>query len=117
MPEHELLQDFEGAGAVFPGGVDVAAAVEAVPGDVVAGQAAGDFLLGLQGADASPAGVVRGPYGRVEAKRGTSASRFRRSSGISLPGFCFTVVLGPGTRGTAGGPSVTARRNSRGSPG
>ena len=52
-----------------------------------------------------------------EAKRGTSASRFRQNSGISLPGFCFTVVLGPGTRGTADRPNVAARRNSRGSPG
>jgi hypothetical protein len=25
-----------------------------------------------------------------------SAFRFRQNSGISLPGFCFTVVLGPG---------------------
>ncbi len=30
---------------------------------------------------------------------------------------CFTVVPGPGTRGTAGRPEVTARRDSRGSPG
>jgi hypothetical protein len=67
MPGHELLQGFEGAGAVFPGGVGVAADVEAVLRDVVAGRA--------------------------------------------------PVVLGPGTRGTADGPNVTARRNSRGSPG
>jgi hypothetical protein len=49
MPEHELLQDFEGAGAVFPGGVDIAADVEAVLGDVVAGQAPADLLLCFRG--------------------------------------------------------------------
>ena len=43
-----------GAEAVFPGGVDVASDVEPVLGDVVAGEAAGDLLLGFQGADASP---------------------------------------------------------------
>ena len=61
--------------------------------------------------------LLVGYMGVPVAKRGTSASRFRQNSGISLPGFCFTVVLGPGTCGTAGRPNVTARRNSRGSPG
>jgi hypothetical protein len=61
--------------------------------------------------------LLVGHMGVSEAKRGTSASRFRQNSGISLPGFCFTVVLAPGTRGTVGGPDVTAGRNSRGSPG
>jgi hypothetical protein len=44
---------------VLAGGVDVAADVEPVLGDVVAGQAAGDFLLGFQRADAALADVVR----------------------------------------------------------
>lgn len=61
--------------------------------------------------------LLVGHMGVSEAKRGTSASPFRQDSGISLPGFCFTVVLGPGARGIAGGPDVTARRKSRGSPG
>jgi hypothetical protein len=39
MPEHELLQDFEDAGAVFPGGAGVAADAGASLGDVVAGYA------------------------------------------------------------------------------
>ena len=60
---HELVQDFVGAEAVLAGGVDVAADVEAVLGDVVAGQAAGDLLLGFQGADAALAEVVRRPDG------------------------------------------------------
>ena len=38
---------------MLAGGVDVAADVEPVLGDVVAGEAAGDLLLGLQGADAA----------------------------------------------------------------
>jgi len=45
--------------------------------------------------------LLVGHMGVPGAKRGTSASRFRQNSGISLRGFCFTVVLGPGTRGTA----------------
>jgi hypothetical protein len=59
VSEHELFEDFECAEAVFPGGVDVAADVEAVLGDVVAGQAAGYLLLCLQRADAALADVVR----------------------------------------------------------
>ena len=59
VAEHELVQDFVGTEAVLAGGVDVAADVEAVLGDVVAGQAPGDLLLGLQGADAALREVVR----------------------------------------------------------
>src|SRR6266567_1828860 len=51
--EHEVVQDVYGVAAVLAGGVDVAADVEPVLGDVVAGQAAGDFLLGFQGPDSS----------------------------------------------------------------
>jgi hypothetical protein len=53
------VQDVHGVLAVLAGGVDVAADVEAVLGGVVAGQAAGDLLLGLQRADAALADVVR----------------------------------------------------------
>src|ERR1035441_9826762 len=59
--EHELVQDFHGAESVLAGGVDVAADVEAVLGDVVAGEAAGDLLLGFQGPDSALADIVRGP--------------------------------------------------------
>src|SRR5580704_11350291 len=48
-----------------------------------------------------------------EAKRSTSASRALQNSSISRPGFCFTAVFGPGTRGTADRATGTARRNSR----
>ena len=51
--EHELAQDFHGGESVLAGGVDVAADVEAVLGGVVAGETAGDLLLGFQGADAA----------------------------------------------------------------
>jgi hypothetical protein len=53
------VQDVHGVVSVLAGGVDVAADVEAVLGDVVAGQAAGDLLLGFQRADAALADVVR----------------------------------------------------------
>ena len=53
VPEHELVQDVVGAEAVLAGGVDVAADVEPVLGDVVAGEAARDLLLCFQGADAA----------------------------------------------------------------
>jgi hypothetical protein len=43
---------------VLAGGVDVAADVQAVLGGVFAGEAAGDFLLGLERADAALAEVV-----------------------------------------------------------
>ena len=53
------MQDVHGVMSVLAGSVDVAADVEAVLGNVVAGQAAGDLLLGFQGADAALADVVR----------------------------------------------------------
>src|ERR1700729_825223 len=68
VPEHELAQRFVGAEAVLSGGVDVPADVEAVLGDVVAGQAAGDFLLCFHGADAALADVVRRPDAGVSAE-------------------------------------------------
>ena len=53
------MQDVHGVLAVLAGGVDVTADIEAVLGDVVAGQAAGYLLLGFQRADAALADVVR----------------------------------------------------------
>lgn len=74
MPEHELLQDFPGAGAVFPGGVDVAADVGAVLGDVVAGQAPADLLLCFRGRAPRSEMLLVGHMGVSGAKRATSAS-------------------------------------------
>jgi hypothetical protein len=53
------VQDVHRVLAVLAGGVDVASDVEAVLGYVVAGQAAGDLLLGLERADAALREVVR----------------------------------------------------------
>lgn len=58
---HGGFDDGEDILAVFSGGVDVAADVEAVLGSGLAGEAAGDLLLGFQGPDAALADVVRGP--------------------------------------------------------
>jgi hypothetical protein len=103
-------------GPCFPGGVDVAGDVEAVLGEVVAGQVPADLLC-FRGRTPCSEMLLVGHMGVPVAKRGRSAYRFPQDSGISLRGFCFTVVLGPGTPGTAGRLDVTARRNSRGSPG
>jgi hypothetical protein len=54
--------------AVLAGGVDVAADVEPVLGDIIAGQAAGDLLLGLQRADVA-FGAVVGPRRRMHVAR------------------------------------------------
>ena len=59
VAEHELLQDFVGTEAVLSGRVDVAADVEAVLGDLVAGKASGYLLLGFQGADAALAEIIQ----------------------------------------------------------
>ena len=49
------MQDVYGVLAVLAGGVDVAANVEPVPGDVVAGQAAGIFCWVFSGRTPRPA--------------------------------------------------------------
>src|ERR1019366_5353075 len=49
---------------------DVAADVQPVLGDVLAGEPAGDFLLGLHGAHAALGDVVGGPYPAVVAEPG-----------------------------------------------
>jgi hypothetical protein len=58
--EHEFVQGTHGVLAVLAGGVDIAADIQPVLGDVVAGQAAGDPLLGLERADAALA-AARSP--------------------------------------------------------
>jgi len=76
--EHEVVQDVHGILAVLAGGVDVTADVQAVLGDVVAGQAAGDLLLGLEGPDSALADVV-GPRRRMHMAR--VMRRFRPGCG------------------------------------
>ncbi len=51
----------EDVGFVFADGVDVAADVEAVLGDLLAGEPTGDLLLGLGWAQVAFAEVVGGP--------------------------------------------------------
>ena len=70
--EHEVVQDVHGVAAVLAGGVDVAADVETVLGDVVAGQAAGDLLLCFQRPDSSFADVVQPSRGLHVMRRAGS---------------------------------------------
>jgi hypothetical protein len=95
------VQDVHGVLAVLAGGVDVASDVEAVLGDVVAGQAAGDFLLGLEGADAALADVIRGPdagvLGEQEHVAAAVAAEFQQLAAGPL----FRAVLRPGDAGHA----------------
>jgi hypothetical protein len=65
---HEVVQGVHGVAAVLAGGVGVAADAGAVLGGVVAGEAAGDFLLGFEGPDAALADVV-GPRRRMRMTR------------------------------------------------
>src|ERR1035441_7656405 len=102
--EHELVQDFHGAESVLAGGVDVAADVEAVLGDVVAGEAAGDLLLGFQGPDSALADIVRGPdsgvRGEPEHVALAALAEFQQlAAGLLLHG-----VLRAGDAGDAGQP-------------
>ena len=95
------MQDVHGVLAVLAGGVDVASDVEAVLGNVVAGQAAGDFLLGLEGADAALADVIRGPdagvLGEQEHVAAAVAAEFQQLAAGPL----FRAVLRPGDAGHA----------------
>ena len=96
---------------MLAGGVEVAADVEAVLGDVVASEAAGDFLLCFQGADGALADVVNVGQMLVSVvNRSMSAWRFLQNSSSSRPGFCFVQFFGPGTRGTLASPARTACR-------
>ncbi|HTX28377.1 MAG TPA: hypothetical protein VME19_15315 [Streptosporangiaceae bacterium] len=98
MPEHELLQGFDGAGAVFPGGVDVAGDV-AVLGDVVAGQAPADLLVCFRGRTPCSGMLLVGHVGVLAvsgAKRGRSASRFRAEPRHPPPGLVHHGVPRPG---------------------
>src|ERR1035441_3115188 len=93
-----------GAESVLAGGVDVAADVEAVLGDVVAGETAGDLLLGFQGPDSALADIVRGPdsgvRGEPEHVALAALAEFQQlAAGLLLHG-----VLRAGDAGDAGQP-------------
>src|ERR1019366_6913254 len=67
---HSGAQDVHDVAVVLAGGVDVAADVEAVLGDVLAGQPPRDLLLGLHGPHSALGDVVRGPDPGVVAEPG-----------------------------------------------
>ena len=115
---HEVAQDCERVLAVLAGGVEVAADVEAVLGNVVAGQAAGDSSAGLS-AGRTPRSLRCCWWARCGvsvAKRSTFGLPVRGgTSGSSRPGLLLHrwSSSGSGTRGTHGrARDVTARRNS-----
>ena len=87
------MQDVHGVLAVLAGGVDVAADVEAVLGDVVAGQAAGDLLLGLERADAALADVARRPDARVRREPQDVAAALFAGFERLAAGFLVRAVL------------------------
>jgi hypothetical protein len=82
-----LVERGDDIGAVLAGGVDVAADVEPVLGDVYAGQPAGNLLLCLGGPEVALADVVGGPDPGVGAEAGNVvfavAAEFQQvSSGV-----------------------------------
>src|SRR6202167_6278252 len=101
---HGGAQDVHDVAAVLAGGVGVAADVEAVLGDGLAGEPPGDLLLGLDGADGARADVVRGPDPGVLAEPGHVAgavpAEFEQVTAGALGG----GVLRPGDAGDAGRP-------------
>ena len=111
VPGEQGVQDGQDVAPVLAGGVDVAADVEAVLGGVVAGQPAGDLLLGLirRSPDSLMLFVGHTPVSVVNLRM--SASRSRQNSSMSRPGCCFVVFFGPGMRGTSARATVIARRN------
>jgi len=96
------VQDVHGVLAVLAGGVDVAADVQAVLGDVVAGQAPGDLLLGFQGPDAALADVVRGPDAGVGGEAQHVVAAVAAEFEQLAAEFLLRAVLRPGDTGNAG---------------
>ena len=98
------MQDVHGVLAVLACGVDVAADIEAVLGDIVAGQAAGYLLLGFQGPDSALRDIVRGPdagvLGEQQHVASAVAAEFQQLVTGLLPG----AVLRAGDAGHAGQP-------------
>src|SRR6266536_3080178 len=110
----QAAQDVERAVPVFAGGVDGAADVQPVLGGVFAGEPAGDVLLGLRRPYPALADLLLvGQIVVSVVNRSTSSSRSRQNRSRSRPGCWAVEFFGPGMRGTAARPTVTARRNSR----
>jgi hypothetical protein len=98
------VKDVHGILAVLAGGVDVAADVEAVLGDVVTGEAAGDLLLGFQGPDAALGDVIcrpdAGVLGEQQDVAAPAAAEFQQFAAW----FLLRAVLRAGIAGHAGQP-------------
>ena len=113
VPGEQGVQYVEDIVAVFAGGVDVAADVEAVPGGVVAGSRPEIFCWVLFGRSPDSLMLFVGHTPVSVVNRRTSASRSRQNSSMSRPGCCLVLFFGPGMRGTSASATVTARRNCR----
>ena len=109
---HHGAQDVHDVAAGFAGGVDVAADVEAVLGDVLAGEPPRGFLLVFTGRTPRSLMLFAGQILVSSQNRVTSACRSRQNSSRSRPGCWAVVFFGPGTRGTFEHPARTAWRNS-----
>ena len=99
--------------AVLAGGVDVTADVEPVLGDVVAGQAAGDLLLGFQGPDAALADIIRGPDAGVLGEQQHVAAAVAAEFQQLAAGLLLRAVLRAGDAGHAGQARPGRRAGTR----
>ena len=109
---HRVAQGSHGIDAAFAGGVDVAPDVQPVLGDVLAGQAARDFLLCFGWPQVALADVVRRPDPGVVAEPGHLCGPVAAEL-QQIPARVLAVEdLGPRMRGTSAHPASTAWRNS-----
>ena len=99
--EHEVVQDVHGVFAVLAGGVDVTADIKAVLGDIVAGQAAGDLLLGLQRADSALADIVGERNAQVAGESQVVGLAVLHPRGEGVP-FLLELPAAGGVKGNPG---------------
>ena len=111
----DAAQDGHDVLAVLAGGVDVAADVEPVLGRVLAGEVAGDFLLGLTGRTPRSLMLFVGQTRVSVVNRSTACSRSRQEFEQVAAGALFRGVLRARDAADLEMPTVTARRNSRAS--
>ena len=102
LPVNRACRTAKTSLAVFAGGVDVAADTEAVLGGVVAGQPAGDLLLGLIRAQSGLADVVRGPHAGVGGEPEDVGFAVAAEFEHVPAGMLFRAVPGAGDAGHVG---------------
>jgi hypothetical protein len=95
--------------AVFAGGVDVAANVEAVLGDVFAGQPAGYLLLGFGGPKVALRDIVRRPDAGVAAEPGEVVAPVAAELQQVPAGMLFDVLAQAAEAGQVGQPGGDRR--------